>query len=164
MEIRPLRQADDRKLVSRIYEQSWKYAYRGIIPQRYLDGIPAGRWAERLDEPGRSTLVMLRGGVMIGTCSYGSARLTEFAGFGEIVSIYLLPEYMGKGYGGPLLRAAVERLGQAGFDDIYLWVLEENWRARRFYEKAGFALTAHFLEVSIGGKPLREIQYQYHLK
>ncbi len=164
MEIRSLRQTDDRARVSRIYEQSWKYAYRGIIPQAYLDAIAPGRWAARLDQPGRSTLVMLDGGAMVGTCSYGGSRFPEFAGFGEIVSIYLLPEYMGRGYGGLLLQAAVERLGQAGFACLFLWVLEENRRARRFYEKAGFVPTEHVLKTNIGGKPLREIQYQYHMK
>lgn len=45
MEIRPLRETDSRMEVSRIYEESWKFAYRGIVPQAYLDGIPAGQGA-----------------------------------------------------------------------------------------------------------------------
>lgn len=45
MEIRPLRETDDRLEISRIYEKSWKLAYQGIIPQAYLDGIPAGQGA-----------------------------------------------------------------------------------------------------------------------
>ena len=45
MEIRPLRNTDDRFAVSRIYEESWKFAYKGMVPQAYLDSIPAGRWA-----------------------------------------------------------------------------------------------------------------------
>ena len=28
----------------------------------------------------------------------------------------------------------------SGFRDVTLWVLEENWNARRFYEKYGFHL------------------------
>ena len=43
MEIRPLRETESRLEVRRIYEESWKSAYRGIVPQAYLDGIPAGR-------------------------------------------------------------------------------------------------------------------------
>lgn len=45
MEIRPLRETDSRLEVSRIYEESWKFAYQGVVPQSYLDGIPAGRGA-----------------------------------------------------------------------------------------------------------------------
>lgn len=32
MEIRYIDSNDDLKEISRIYEQSWKYAYKGIIP------------------------------------------------------------------------------------------------------------------------------------
>ena len=42
MEIRYLTPEDDPLAVSNIYESSWKYAYRGIVPQSYLDSIPAG--------------------------------------------------------------------------------------------------------------------------
>ena len=61
MEIRPLRETDSRLEVSRIYEESWKVACRGIVPQAYLDGIPAGRWAEALDRAGWDTLVLAGG-------------------------------------------------------------------------------------------------------
>ena len=50
MGIRELRGADGRLAVSRICEESWRYAYRGIVPQSYLDGIPAGLWAAGLDQ------------------------------------------------------------------------------------------------------------------
>ena len=52
MEIRLLRDSDDRVAVSRIYEESWKFAYKGIVPQAYLDSIPAGRWGTPEDIAG----------------------------------------------------------------------------------------------------------------
>ena len=51
MEIRRMRPGDSRMDISRIYEESWKSAYKGIIPQTYLDSIPKGRWAPCLDQP-----------------------------------------------------------------------------------------------------------------
>ena len=56
--------------------------------------------------------------------------------------------------------AAVEKLKERGFRDILLWVLEENRRARDFYEKAGFFSAGNFMEDEIGGKPLREVLYR----
>ena len=44
MIIRKMHQNDSREEISNIYEQSWKYAYKGIIPQAYLDSIPKGQW------------------------------------------------------------------------------------------------------------------------
>lgn len=80
------------------------------------------------------------------------------------MSLYLLPEYIGRGYGGPLLEAAVETLAEQGFRDVLLWVLEENRRARRFYEKHGFRSAGVFMEQETGGKLLREALYRRHIE
>lgn len=162
IEIRPLLPSDDRLEVSRVYEKSWKNAYRDIIPQEYLAAIPEGRWAQTLDKPERRNLVMLKDGAVIGTSSFGASRFGDMDGYGEIVSLYLLPEYTHKGYGGALLRKAVEALRDTGFTDVFLWVLEENLIARRFYEAFGFERSAAFLDENIGGRVVRELQYIYH--
>ena len=56
-------------------------------------------------------------------------------------------------------EAAAAALAALGFEDIFLWVLEENARARRFYERAGFAAAGESIECDIGGKTLRELRY-----
>lgn len=163
MEIRHTQQTDDRYAISRIYEESWKFAYRNIIPQSYLDSIPAGQWASRLDAAEMNSLVMIENNSFIGTSSYCKSRFSDFSGFGEIVSIYLLPDYIGKGYGKTLLGAVIGELEKLGYRDIFLWVLEDNVRARKFYEKSGFIQSTEYLNDNIGGKKLREIQYRYHI-
>ena len=40
-------------------------------------------------------------------------------------------------------------------------LLEENSRARRFYEKNGFTCSGEFMNDTIGGKELREVMYTY---
>lgn len=164
MEIRHIKEYDDKFAISHIYEESWKWAYRDIIPKSYLESIPAGNWSARLSDFRGKTLVMLEDETYIGTSSCCESRLSEFAGFGEIVSIYLLPEYAGMGYGRQLLSAAVNELAGLGYRDIYLWVLEDNHRARDFYQKFGFVLSDEYLDTEIGGKKLRELQYRYHVK
>ena len=163
MEIRYINETDDRLAVSHVYEASWKSAYQGIVPQTYLDSIPAGRWISSLKNPAWHTLVMLDNDLIAGTSSYCASRFERMKGYGEIISIYLLPEYCGKGYGKRLLQAAVDGLYKIGFTDIFLWVLEGNNRARQFYEKFGFIITGDYLDDNIGGKPLRELQYVYHI-
>lgn len=97
--------------------------------------------------------------MFIGTSSYCKSRFPDFSDFGETVSIYFLPQYIGKGYGKLLLDAVIGELEQLGFDEIFLWVLEDNLKARKFYEKAGFTLSGNYLDDNIGGKELRVIQY-----
>lgn len=159
MEIRLIRDDDSRFDISRVYEKSWKHAYRSIIPKTYLDSIPEGNWAQHADTPGLYSLVLLEKEEIIGTSSYCSSRLPDRRGWGEIVSLYLLPEYMGMGYGKKLLQAALQSLLELGFSRVFLWVLEENKRAREFYERMGFCCDGKILEDRIGGKELREVRY-----
>lgn len=161
MEIRFIAPTDDRSEISRVYEESWKFAYKGIVPQSYLDSIPEGRWASKVDSLDRKTLVCVESGKIIGTTSFSKSRFAQFSDWGEIISIYLLPNYMGRGYGKALLDAAVAELKTMDYKNVFLWVLEENSRARKFYEKMGFTLADDYLDDNIGGKNLREIRYIY---
>ena len=70
--IRALRPQDSRLEVSAIYEESWRWAYRGIVPQAYLDALLPGRWAAFIDTPGIYTLVADDGGALAGTASFWS--------------------------------------------------------------------------------------------
>lgn len=161
MEIRYLSSEDDLLEISGIYEKSWKYAYKNIIPQDFLDSIPAGRWAERIGEEGINSLVVIESGSPVGTASFCRSRWKEYGEYGEVISIYFLPEYIGRGYGKHLLSKCVEELKKLGFSDILLWVLKGNIRARNFYEKNGFAYSGESRIDRIGGKELTELLYVY---
>lgn len=164
MEIRKMKQSDDKFAISRIYEEGWRFAYKDIIPQDYLASIPSGHWVPYLDKEGVHTLVFIENGIFVGTSSYCESRFSAFKGMGEIISIYFLPEHIGKGYGKKLLNTVIHELAKLGYRDIFLWALEENHRARKFYERAGFILSGNYLDENIGGKKLREIQYCYHIE
>ncbi|MBP5580930.1 MAG: GNAT family N-acetyltransferase [Ruminococcus sp.] len=159
MMVRRITPADSRMEISRIYEQSWKYAYKGLIPQSYLDSIPEGRWASHCDKAGMYTLVY-DDGALVGTSSFCRSRWKDHPDDGEIVSIYFLPGYIGKGCGHELFCAAERELHDMGFEHILLWVLEGNTRARKFYEKHGYTLTGEVLDDNIGGRDIREVMYR----
>lgn len=54
----------------------------------------------------------------------------------EIVAIHSLPESWGTGLGHAMLEEALKLIGER---PVFLWAFKENRRARRFYEKHGFA-------------------------
>lgn len=159
MKIRYINPDDDLFEISNIYEHSWKYAYKGIIPQDYLNSIPKGRWANSITRTGMNNLVLIENDLIIGTASFCKSRWENHNDFGEIVSIYFLPDYIGKGYGHHLLKRCIKELNNLGFTKILLWVLEENIRARNFYKKNGFNCSNEYLNDNIGGKDLREVMY-----
>ena len=159
MEIRYINENDDLYAISDIYEQSWKYAYKGMIPQSYLDSIPRGRWVNGIGKAGNTDLVMGENGRLIGTARICASRWERYKDWGEVVSIYLLPDNIGKGCGRQLFERCNDELRRMGYNRIMLWVLEENVRARRFYERNGFTANGDFLDDNIGGKDMREIMY-----
>lgn len=138
MEIRRVDKDDNYEAIGDIYANSWKAAYQGIVPKDYLDKLNGKKWLPVLENSKYEAFVIMDGLKYIGTASICSARGDMMEGWGEMVSIYLLPEYFGTGYAKPLLDFVVNVLEGMGYKNIYLWVLEENVRAQKFYEKYGF--------------------------
>jgi RimJ/RimL family protein N-acetyltransferase len=57
----------------------------------------------------------------------------------ELYALYVHPAWWSTGTGRALMDRVLARVSAAGYLCIILWVLEDNARARRFYERAGFA-------------------------
>ncbi len=159
MQIRKISQDDDFDAISSIYAKSWQAAYRGIIPDDYLDKLDDTNWSGVLKKNTWHTLVVEEDGLYAGTSSVCAGRDEDKRDWGEIVSIYLLPEYIGRGYGSALLDAAVAELKSMGFRFVYLWVLEENKQARAFYGRNGFTESKDRHIDNVGGKNLTVIRY-----
>ena len=52
---------DDALAVSRVYAASWRAAYRGIVPQAFLDEMAEDRWCGFLTGGGAESLLLLDG-------------------------------------------------------------------------------------------------------
>ncbi len=164
MEVQKVNAQDNFSEIADIYVSSWKVAYQGIIPQDYLDALEGSPWVQLLSQGVHDSYVVIDDGRYIGTSCIGGARDQAMAGWGEIFSFYLLPEYFGAGYAYPLLQSVLQALTKAGYSNIYLWVLEDNMRARSFYEKNGFNSNGDTTTLNIGGKELKELRYVKHLQ
>lgn len=151
--------------ISRIHALSWKSAYSGIVPQAYLDGLKEDFWVSAftfwIKENALMVKLVLENGNPIGCAAYGKSRDKCLPDWGEIVSIYLLPGYFGRGYGKRLLESALLDLKQTGYQNIYLWVLKENQKARYFYEKNKWRCSKDECAFKIMEKELIDIRYIY---
>ena len=158
--------------IAAIHVRSWQAAYKGLLPQDYLDELDVSARVEGW----RRTLCATdwsRSGVMV---VHPERELLGFAGFGptrdndddgsavaEIRSIYLLPEAWGKGFGKRLMCSALTRLASAGYTQATLWVLQANSRARRFYETGGWVNDGTVKCDDSQGFPMQEIRYRKQL-
>ena len=83
---------------------------------------------------------------------------------GEIAAIYLLPKYWGQAIGYEMFEKCLEILNNKSAKAVSLWVLEDNHRACRFYERQGFEKDGKRKSIDLGGDaPLWEIRCVRHL-
>ncbi len=72
---------------------------------------------------------------------------------GEVYAIYLLEKHKRKCLGKALLNQCRLLFSQEGFEFFVIWVLPDNSRARRFYEKEGGKSIGE-ITITIGDKNL----------
>ena len=82
----------------------------------------------------------------------------------ELYAIYALPEAWGTGAGTALMRAGLDLMREAGYAEAILWVLEDNPRARRFYEREGWRFDEAFKDDDVLGRRVTEVRYRLRLR
>lgn len=156
--IRPLRADDDFDAVGDVYSESWRACYRGLLPQAFLDKLTHDRWSGMLRADPAASLGLFEEGRVVGTAMTGFARDPGREGYGEIISLYLRPEAVGRGHGRRLLEAAVERLRADGCEGVCLWVLGNNEGAVGFYRHMGFRASGRSQKELFGGSEAELIE------
>ncbi len=167
METRHAEVADARQ-IAEIHVASWKVAYRELLPASDLDQLEVsqfeswrGRRIEAMDRSNSATLVVLDDGKIVGFVDVGPTRDEHLDAreVAELYAIYLDPERWGSGYGRTLIVAAEAAMAELGFGSAMLWVLEENSRARAFYESAGWESDGGRQQERIISTELYEVRY-----
>ena len=155
--------AKDAGLISHIHATSWRKDYRNLIAGDYLDRLPDSYWVPSVQAWLSSGqiygLLILLDGKPVGACLYGRGRDESYADWGEIVSLYLLPEATRQGLGSQLLQEALRLLRQDGYERFYLWAINGNKAADAFYRKHGFHPTEDRVHFQIGGEEVVDIRY-----
>jgi len=131
--------AADVETVARLHVESWNVAYRGIMPDDVIARTDlvwrTAFWIGRIANPEWPVLLLEENHHAVAFCHMVS---TTEPGVGEIPSIHVLPGLRGRGYGRRLLDHTLAEFRRRGIAAVTLWVLKENWPARRFYERLGF--------------------------
>ncbi len=107
-------------------------------------------------------VVLVGHGSVLGICHISAARNRDEKEWGEVVAIYLLPKIWGSGQGCELLQYALGKLKKKGFKNFCLWVMKDNIRARKFYEKNGFQISGNERDIEIAECRVNEVEYIYY--
>ena len=144
--------SDEAETLLQIQRDAAVAAFAHIFPQ-HLYPFPSGDirelWRKALADPDVEVYVAEADKLVIGSVSVGGEFLR---------TLYVLPPHQSTGVGTALHDFALERLRTRGVQRAKLWTLEQNWPARRFYERRGWSLT---LEVRVVPFPPNPIDVQY---
>jgi GNAT superfamily N-acetyltransferase len=153
--------------MSLLHALGWRTAYRDSIPDDYMAReITDGRWVpvfrENYEVGIYRGLLLYDGDTPLCCATYGPARVDQSAGdticnfsspdlaaWGELVSLYSHPDHWEQGHGSLVIEEVLNRVKATGCPGCFLYVLRENERARRFYEKHGFVWDGHALNVAL---------------
>ena len=137
--LRPAAPADVRA-IAEFQTRCWAEAYRGLVPQSYLDRMTVAeretRWRGRVQSRRYRVLLAELDGRLVGV---GSARRAHGIGVPplELRTLYVDAAQRGRGVATTLIEATI------GTAAAFLWVFAENPRARAFYAKHGFSPDGH---------------------
>lgn len=135
-------QAVDAAGIARVYVDSWRSAYAGILPDDLLIRLnrksQTQQWARQLGcrRDRQIVLVAELDGQIIGFGSCGPARKAALPHAGEVYTLYVAPGCHDLGIGRKLLHLMFMALRARGITSALVWVLAEN-PARFFYEAMG---------------------------
>ncbi len=163
MRIRPAT-AEDAASIAAVDVASWQAAYRGLMPDQYLDALSFEQreadWQRRLlgvdARRGRRTYVA-DDDQITGFVRLGPNPDDPSGGF--VFLLYVLPTHWRTGVGTSLMAAADAALRDMGFGSATLGVLEANHRARLFYERLGWRTDGSRQSDTYGGRELAVLRY-----
>jgi GNAT superfamily N-acetyltransferase len=153
---------EDAEAIAAVHVRAWQAAYAHVFPPERLAALDEAARARHWREGLASDWTALVIDDASGFASVGPSRDVE--GEGELYAIYVHPEHWGTGRGRVLMDAALAALRADGFEEATLWVLDDNPRARRFYEAAGWETDGATKEDEFLDTRVREVRYRISLR
>jgi GNAT superfamily N-acetyltransferase len=160
---------EDAEAIAALHIRSWQIAYRGQLPDEYLDQLGEQLsqrrefWRTQISTPPTTKNEIWVVGPEARVDAFaaiGPAREADPNVTGELYAIYVDPNCWGQGLGRALFTHATGRFRSLGYATAILWVLTSNIRARRFYEIAGWSEDGGSKLESLPGFELRELSYR----
>lgn len=169
----PLRTAtpEDADCIGAIRVAAWQAAYRGAMPDAYLDALDPGANLEWLRaalgaEPAPFTLRVVDDDAegrpmafsIVGKPRYAVASPASTM---ELWALNVHPQHWRRGAGQQLVQQALVDAQAQGCAAVELWCIQTNMAARRLYEACGFRASGAARTTShLTGHPLQEVAYR----
>lgn len=165
MQIRAAEKSDI-NAIANLHAASWRFAYRGALSDEYLAGdIVSDRraaWTQRLTTQNQNQHVVIaeENTQLIGfACAFAHADLQ----WGTLLdNIHVSQSCHRKGIGSSLMQQIAHwHLETSPTNPMFLWVLQSNLTAQRFYEELGAENVGSDVWVPPGGGAIPRFRYAW---
>ena len=127
---------EDAEGVARVHVETWQAAYAHALPREQLQALSRRGGSRKVS----ALAADIRRGTRRGDPRLRQRRRQPRSGDRRrAVRDLRPPQAWGTGTGRALIEAGEDELRRLGHRDAILWVLDDNPRARRFYELAGWS-------------------------
>lgn len=159
--IRPARAADA-EAIAEVHAASWRDVYQDTMPAGYLrDRALADltrHWRETELRADEVILVATIGDEVVGFIAI--YRRPEHGPTPYLDNLHVRPSNRSGGLGGRLLIEAANQLRRLGENTLYLWLVDGNDAAQRFYERLG-GLPTERSSKEVFGVPLKTLKIEW---
>lgn len=172
---------EDAASIANVHVLGWQQSYKEVIDKNYLDKLANKDNMQKRNEAWKNSLstkhqcyVVIADNSIVGFSSFGQIRADNCSpddskesyvkpnikALGEVYAIYILDKYKQQGIGTSLWKIAMKHFKAKRLFPFKVWVLRDNWPARKFYEKHGGQVIGNRLD-KIGNSYYESICYLF---
>ena len=161
----------DAAAIGRLVVRAWQRAYRGLMPDDYLNGLRAddraAMWTDILTNKLGPRSAVYAGenndGQVVGFVAVGGEADDPQATRGEVYALNVDPNFWQHGVGRALLTAGCDHLRDVGFNTAVLWVHPGNTRACGFFNAQGWLTDGTERRIDALGVEVPVVRYRRNL-
>ena len=158
---------EDQEQMAHIKVEGWQDAYHDIIDKDYLNNLnykeQTERYIDSFQEYKDKVLVVENKQTkdILGYSCFSDEKTGNYDS--ELVSLYIKPEYKGRGIGTLLFNETVNYLKDKNNKNMILWCIKDNIKSVEFYQKLGCEIKEDKI-AKIGNKEYPEYGFVYEIK
>lgn len=155
---------EDARRIAQLHALSWQQNYKGILTDEYLDHqVRDDRmqvWQKRLANENTQQYILLAFDEQV-LCGFACSFLDKDPTWGALLdNLHVFGDWKGKGIGAELMKRSAKWVHETDpASHFYLWVLEGNKGAIRFYKRMGGEIQDTLLDDLPGGSQANVLRF-----
>lgn len=156
---------NDYKAIAALHAKSWQQNYRGVFSDHFLDNEVLNDrlvvWKNRLENPKDNQFIQVVE-IENSCAAFICGNIDDDLEYGTLIdNLHVDSKFIGQQIGKKLMIDAARFLEEKDKASMYLWVLADNTKAIKFYERIGGRSMETVNDFDIGDREITKIRYHW---